>query len=161
MENKEVVYLPLRPGVFAIVDADCPAWIRDQKWYLGGGGGGGYARRNVPRTRDKEYLHRVITGCPEGFDVDHINGDRLDNRRINLRICSHRLNLINSKKRKVASSKFKGVCWHRKAKKWMVRVDLGLEKFYLGLYKDEIAAATAYNAKAAELFGEFAKLNVL
>jgi len=152
-------FLPLRPGVFAIVDDDCPAWILSKKWLLTSAG---YAARNIPTGAGKrtlELLHRVIMNCPPGKEVDHINGDPLDNRLANLRICSRGENGRNQKKQVGVSSKFKGVSWNRHNKKWRAQIQHCGSGIHLGRFKDETEAARAYDAKAAELFGEFAKLN--
>lgn len=88
--------------------------------------------------------------------IDHINGDSLDNRRSNLRYCTYSQNLMNTHKVRSASG-YKGVYRHRK--RWYAHITLNGRRFYLGLFKTPQDAAHAYNAKAKELFGEFACLN--
>jgi hypothetical protein len=97
-------------------------------------------------------------------EIDHVNGNRLDNRKENLRLCTRSLNNANSikKTRKGGTtSKYKGVTWNKNASKWMVQAKLDNIGYYLGLFTDEIEAAKAYNKKAKELFGDFARLNQL
>lgn len=112
-------------------------------------------------------LHRMIAAPKLGEMVDHINGNPLDNRRENLRICAARQNAWN-----VTSSKhqkrggYKGVTWHKRGKKWEagcnagpVRPDGKRKRVYLGLFADPVEAARAYDRLALEAFGEFASLN--
>jgi hypothetical protein len=114
-----------------------------------------------------KYLHRLIMNEPVGQSVDHINGDKLDNRRSNLRICSHFGNMRNRKTSTHAGkqSRFKGVYWSASSKKWAATIGVySFEKrrsvpTYLGVYLTEEAAALAYNKAASKLFGEFARLN--
>lgn len=109
------------------------------------------------------YMHRVIlkNASINGKDVDHINGNGLDNRRSNLRIVNRTYNNANSRPRKGCSSSFKGVSWHKVAKKWAACVTKKGKSYHLGLYSCELEAANAYNEKALYLFGDFARLNKL
>ena len=110
----------------------------------------------------KEFrLHRLIMHTPDGMQTDHINGDILDNRKENLRVCTQNQNLYNQKKRANKSSKYKGVYLHKLANKWMAYIDKDRKRTYLGLFVEEWEAASAYNAKAIEIYGEYARLNVL
>jgi hypothetical protein len=92
--------------------------------------------------------------------VDHINGNGLDNRRENLRICSQALNCANAKKTKGKTSRFKGVFWNRQSKKWCAQIGNKKRNHIIGYFNSEARAAQAYNRKAKEFFGEFARLNV-
>ena len=108
----------------------------------------------------KVMLHRYLMDCPKGLCVDHINLDTLDNRKENLRICTHSENNRN-KKPYGSTSKYKGV---RKAgKKFRACIEQKNKgkrtRYSLGTFDTEVEAAAAYNAKAKELFGEFAYLN--
>jgi len=106
-------------------------------------------------------LHRFITKCPPDKEVDHINGDGLDNRRINLRICSHAENHRNLAKRapETASSPFKGVCWDAERGKWMAKILADGHTKFLGRFDSGGEAAVAYDIEAEKIFGEFARLN--
>jgi len=86
-------------------------------------------------------------------EIDHINGDRADNRIANLRIATHAQNLANQRTRK--KRRFKGVCFHLRSQKWMASCG---EK-YLGLFETPELAAAAYDSAAIEMFGAFARLN--
>ncbi len=90
---------------------------------------------------------------------DHINGDGLDNRRSNLRIASPSQNVMNQKKRTKTSSKFKGCYLEKSTNKWVARITVNYKNIIIGRFKDELKASFAYDEKAKELFGEFAKLN--
>lgn len=104
-------------------------------------------------------FHRVIMSAPSGMQVDHINGNTLDNRRCNLRICTSAENGRNRKPRKGGSSGYKGVCWNKPAQKWQARIMVGGKSISLGYFDDEVEAARAYDAAACEFHGDFARLN--
>lgn len=108
----------------------------------------------------KTSMARLIAQPDEDQWVDHINGDTLDNRKENLRVCSPKDNSRNKQKtkKKKTSSKYKGVCWHKGQKKWtcQIRVD---GKLMTSTHSSEEEAALEYNKKALEYFGEFACLN--
>jgi hypothetical protein len=107
-------------------------------------------------------LHRLILTAPIGTFVDHRNHDPLDNRRSNLRICSHAKNLANQNvQTRTKSSQFKGVSWAKHVNKWRSLIQVNGVSFHLGLFSDETQAAQAYNQAAIHHFGEFAKPNVL
>jgi hypothetical protein len=97
-----------------------------------------------------------------GFVVDHINGDPLDNRKSNLRVCTQAENLRNRRKRaKPTSSKFKGVSRHTisRQKPWLAKIKSDGKTIYLGTFETEEQAAEAYDRAALERFGTFAHLN--
>ena len=124
-----------------------------------------YARRNTSRAKGCKHttllLHREIMKPPEGFEVDHIDGNTLDCRRSNMRIarpCDNRRNV--SRHLDNRSSKYKGI---RRANygvgKWQACLSVKGEHHYLGTFISEIEAAEAYDKEASKLFGEFARLN--
>ena len=98
-------------------------------------------------------MARLIMYAPEGMDVDHKNGDPLDNRRKNLRVCTHRQNCQGRRPNKNCLSKYKGVSWFKG--KWTAMIN----QKYLGRFDNEINAAKAYDEKAKELYGEYAYIN--
>lgn len=106
------------------------------------------------------YMHRQIMGLKrkDGKEVDHINHNTLDNRKQNLRICTHAENIRNQKIKRY-SSKYKGVYWDKFNKKWKVQIMYNYKNYNLGRYILEEEAAKAYDKAAKELFGEFALLN--
>lgn len=103
------------------------------------------------------YLHRWIMNAGAGEYVDHINRDKLDNRRSNLRITTQSMNRANSAKSGSNESQYKGICWHRH--KWRARVVKEGKYYHCGYYSTQEEAARAYDKKALALFGEYAKLN--
>ena len=103
-------------------------------------------------------MHRLIMDAQERQEIDHADGNGLNNQKDNLRFCTHSQNHMNRKPTK-GSSKYKGVSWHKAAKKWNARITLNKKTVSIGYFDSEIIAAKAYDEKAIELFGEFAKLN--
>ena len=109
-------------------------------------------------------IHRLVA---EAFSlnlsdlpcVDHQDRNCLNNHLSNLRWCTQKENLQNMSKRKNTSSVYKGVCFDKKANKWRARIKHNDQRINLGYYVDESEAARAYDRKAIELFGVFAKLN--
>ena len=103
-------------------------------------------------------MHRIITNAPSGLDVDHINGNGLDNRRDNLRICTRSENLHNMRPRG-GSSSFKGVSWNKRDQVWRAYINVNGSRHSLGSFRSEIDAAHAYDDAAREHFGDFAFCN--
>lgn len=108
------------------------------------------------------YLHRLLMNPQDGLEVDHINGDARDNRRSNLRVCTHSQNVSNQRTQKRGKySRYKGVTkFPRNTKRpWIAQAKVMGKHIFLGYYKTQIEAARAYNKAAPRLFGEFARLN--
>lgn len=119
----------------------------------------------VTFTSPKISMHRLVLNVEQSskhLDVDHINGNNIDNQKYNLRLCKHHQNLHNVDKTKQGiTSKYKGVSWHKKAGKWQVLLCVNGVRYYAGLFVDEIEAAKASNNLMLKYIGEFAKLNIL
>lgn len=109
--------------------------------------------------KGRKYLHRLVSKCRDGFMIDHINMNKLDNRLCNLRECVNSENQRNKPGLPGSSSIYKGVSLTANKKRWRARIILQKVHYYLGTFDDEKEAAIAYNKKALELFGEFAWLN--
>jgi hypothetical protein len=150
-------------GHVALVDDEDYDNIIHPKWYRTISKYGVYADRarwdSLLHKYIRERMHRVIMNAPKGLQIDHINHNTLDNRKSNLRIVTGTYNLANQRNIKGGTSKFKGVVWHKKGKKWMARIGKHGLYEYLGLFVNEIDAAIAYNTAAIRLYGEFAFLN--
>lgn len=101
-------------------------------------------------------LHREILNAEKGVDVDHINGNTLDNRTENLRLCTRSQNLQNRIKIRNSNQKYKGIYFANG--KWIARAGAG-SKFKLGRFKSEIEAAKAYDDFVTKTYGSFAKIN--
>lgn len=143
----DVVALPLSRGAQTIVDAADAAGLVGTKWSLHGTKTGRYASR---WTRSgMVLLHRVLMAAPKGVQVDHINGDGLDNRRSNLRLATSRQNLVN--RPSWGKSGYRGVSLHD-CGRWRAECD----GRYLGLYDTAEEAAAAYAVAAIEAYGDFA-----
>lgn len=106
----------------------------------------------------RQYLHRYIMDAPDGMQVDHIDGNRLNNTRSNLRVCTNMENNHNKPKRNSNKSGYKGV--HRvKSGRWCAQITANYKCRSLGVFDTPEAAALAYNKAARELHGEFAYQN--
>jgi HNH endonuclease len=95
----------------------------------------------------------------KGEVVDHINGDTLDNRRSNLRICTNRQNLLNRKKPSNNTSGFVGVHWNKQKNKWHTRINDRGHNYHVGYFDKPEFGALAYDWAASILYGEYARLN--
>jgi hypothetical protein len=100
------------------------------------------------------YLHTGKDPCP--LDIDHINGDRADNRISNLRLATPAQNAKNQPKKQGTTSTYKGVSWYKRHRKWQAQIRVDGQSIYLGYYNNELDAHLAYCAAAARLHGEFA-----
>lgn len=109
----------------------------------------------------REYLHRLVMGAKVGQCVDHINGNRRDCRRSNLRLATKAQNSCNRSKTRVNQSGFKGVCLCKATGKWRAEIRADGKVVRIGRFIDKIDAARAYDAAAKRIHGEFARTNFL
>ena len=123
----------------------------------------GYVMIWNKETKQAEYFHRWLFNLKSGDKrvIDHIDGEKLNNCKTNLRLCSVSENMCNRKKcgEEIAASKFKGV--RRAGARWTAVCQKDNKKYRLGIFDTEIEAAKAYNNKAKELHTGFALLNIV
>ncbi len=149
--------IPLTQDKFTVVDDDVYQWASKHKWCAHRDRGVFYAirkeRGNIVR------LHREIMKASDGVHVDHISGDGLDNRRGNLRLCTHAENQRNRGSQSNNTSGFKGVSWNKSSGKWMAKIKVDGKAVHLGYFASKEDAARAYDTAATKYHGEFAKTN--
>lgn len=153
-ESTHHVLVPLTRGKLARVDRSDLTAIRSFTWYAYPSGRTWYAYSH--NDGNPVSMHRVITGASEGVEVDHIDGDGLNNSRDNLRVSTRSQNNQN---RTFSNKKFKGVSASRKEGRWYSRIKVGGVTRCLGTFTAPDDAARAYDEAAREHFGEFATLN--
>ena len=153
--------IKLTQGKVAFVDDENYEWLNQFTWHAHLSGHNWYAVRHLERNGGYGPIigmHRVILNSGKGMEVDHIDGNGLNNQRSNLRLCTRNENAKNRFKI-VGISKFKGVGWHHKLRKWRSRINVDGKSKFLGCFNSEIEAAIAYDIAAKKYHGEFARLN--
>lgn len=163
--------IDLRHGYFALVDDEDYNLVAELAWFplkrrtRNGGDCIVYAAHNMPRGtrrgggRKCVLMHRVILGLrSDELLVDHLNSNGLDNRRCNLRICSHTENMRNRRLHVNNSSGYKGV-YARDSGKWIANIHVDRKQIHLGTFDSREEAAEAYDDAARKYHGEFARLN--
>ena len=155
--------IPLTRGKIAIVDNKDYAFLAQRSWCCGADG---YVKseeslgsKDGKRKRRTLLMHREIIRPKIGYEVDHINKDKLDNRRRNLRIATRSQNCMNRESFSGASSRYKGVSWHRTSQKWAARIKKDGKTKWLGTFKSERAAARAFDDHVSKMHGKFAVRN--
>ena len=146
--------VPLPNGQFAIVDDDDYDLVMRHKWHIMANSGDTHLY-----AATKLRMHRLIMDAPPGALVDHINGDTLDNRRSNLRLCTNAQNQQNSGSRG-GSSKYKGVSYNKRYNKWLAAFMFEGRHYYCGYWENEEDAARAVDKKRGEVCGDFASKNL-
>jgi HNH endonuclease len=145
---------------FVMIDDDDYESMSGYCWHAHKVGRSVYARcHNTESTPRRLYMHRLLLKAPVGVMVDHVNGDGLDNRRDNIRLCDKSQNNANQQKTR-GSSLYKGAYWCPRHSRWRAFIKADGKAQCLGYFKREEDAALAYNFAAMEKFGDFARLNV-
>ncbi len=162
-----VKYINIGQGLQTIVDDVDYEWASKMKWRLDKNPSirNKYAIRTVhaPRKDGKRgasktiRLHRLVIKCPPELFVDHINGDTLDNRKENLRLCTQRQN--NCNRESYGQYTFKGI--KKDGRGWTAAISVNNKAIYLGYFTNSYDAAVAYNTAAIKYNGEFARVNKL
>jgi len=154
--------IKLTTGEVALVDKEDFSDISAYSWYRMKVGRDSYEKRIYAQSTidgTSVTMHRLILGFPDSH-IDHINGDGLDNRRQNLRLCSRSQNLCNQGSTEGSSSQFKGV-YNSKRGRWRAELNYEGNRYRLGIFDSEREAALAYDRKALEIHGDFARPNIL
>jgi len=130
------------------------SFLKEYDWYIGATGG--YAMSYI--NGKHVYLHHLILGKKSGYDTDHINEDKLDNRKENLRFCTRGQNMQNCFM-KHNTSGYKGVCKSRTLGKWRSYIKVNGKQIHLGTFESKEEAAEVYNKAAVKYFGKKAWQN--
>lgn len=153
-------FIPLTQDAIALVDDEDHERAMQFKWMLARTGRGDYpyaarqSRKSEGGMKRMVYLHRFILDAQQGQQVDHINGDTLDCRRSNLRLCTHAENLRNKRKPINSTNPYKGV-----TRSSVGTFNVRCSRRYVGTYVSPEEAARAYDQAAREMYGEFANVN--
>ena len=156
--------IKLTKGYVALVDDEDFEWINQWKWQASVDERTVYAVRGVYANGRRRPLrmHRLIMGVfGSKIEVDHADGNGLNNTRGNLRPCTHAQNGMNRRNQLGSGSIFKGVCLNKNYGRWQAYITISGKRFYLGLSGSEEDAARQYNLAAKKHFGEFAKYNIV
>lgn len=154
--------IQLTQGKKTVIDDSDFEKVSKYKWYAHRQQNTWYAKHYNSERKKPESLQRFLLQPSKRMIVDHINGDGLDNRRCNLRLCTKAENAVNSGKgryKRGVSSKYKGVCWRKSLRKFSAQIVFEDRSRYLGVFRDEVKAAIAYDKAALRYFGSFARLN--
>lgn len=150
--------IPLSQGKVALVDDEDFGVLVLRKWHANRTQDGKWYARSGTYP-NQIYMHRIIMEAYKGEQIDHVNGDGLDNRRKNLRFATSLDQSGNKRKAPYKSSQYKGVCFDKSRNKWVAHIHINGKQKHLGRFLDEEEAALAYDEAAKEHFGEFALTN--
>ena len=153
--------IKLQNNTYTLIDNVDYNLVSKHKWHYCIKRNKKYVRTNIIKNKKITvlYLHRLILDAKKGQYVDHINGNPLDNRRKNLRICTNQQNLTNAGPQKNNKSGYRGVYWAKSNRKWCAQITHKGNRISLGYFTNKKSAAKAYNKAALDLRGEYAKLN--
>jgi hypothetical protein len=156
----DVAYVTLTQGYEAIIDAADVPLVEGVNWYANNQPNTVYCvNRSQNETKKTTIrMHRVIMGDPDGFQIDHIDGDGLNNRKSNLRLATRCENNRNRKINKNNTSGLKGVFWIASRKRWRAEIKADGKKINLGYFNTPEAAHAAYVAASERLHGEFGRV---
>lgn len=155
-------YIKLPWLKWTYVDNEDYDYLNQWKWHCNAGG---YVVRNSKYDKSGKryaiFMHREILGLSykDGKYTDHINHNILDNRKKNIRVCTSAENQYNQKVYNNCLTKYKGVSWHKRDKKWVAGIRVNKVLKHLGYFEDKMIAALIYDLYAVKYFGEFACTN--
>ena len=154
--------IKLTQGKFALVDDNDFERLNQFKWCAAGNNKNNYFYAIRTIAKKNIGMHRVILNAVESiYHVDHIDGDTLNNQKSNLRLCTNSENRRNQKLNKKSTTGYKGVSIRKINNTYRSQIKFNSKTICIGHYKTAIEAAKAYNEKAKELHGEFARLNII
>lgn len=154
--------IPLSQEMIALIDDSDYELIAAYKWYAAHAYDDLYYAVTNRQSKPKRQIrmHRLILDAPNGYLVDHIDGNGLNNQRVNLRLATRSQNKANQHRRNSSNtSKYKGVSWYKTRNCWRSQIKVGGKKLGLGYFSSEEEAAHAYDQAAIKYFGEFSNLN--
>ena len=146
--------IKLSQNKYTIVDDEDYNFLNKYKWSTSKNKNVYYARKRHNNT--KITMHRMIMNQDKNKQIDHINGNGLDNRKCNLRICTQSQNLHNARISKRNTSGYKGISWYKKSKKWLVRISVNGKNKHIGYFIDINEAKNSYIKAAKKYHKEFA-----
>lgn len=151
--------IQLTHGKSMIVDDEDARPFTSHRWHVSPNG---YARRGAKNkgTTKIVYAHRLVMSAPDEMEVDHINGNKLDNRKANLRLCTSLQNLMHRGAHKTNVTGMRGVHLDRARNLFKARIKKDGKEIFLGRFKTIEEAAKRYDAAASALHGEFAWRNL-
>ena len=143
----------------ALVDDEDFQNLSQWKWYASKDGNTFYAARNDRSlfSRKTIVMHRVIMSAPNELQVDHINGNGLDNRKLNLRLVTPHQNNLNKGRSKHNTSGYPGVSWHKGERKWQAYIQVNEKPIFLGKFVLKDDAIKARQEAELIYFGEFTR----
>lgn len=135
-----------------IIDLEDMDKVKSIKWSID--------KEGYIRNTKVGLLHRFLIDAPNGKVVDHTNHNKLDNRKVNLRVCTQQQNIRNmNKQRRDTSSIYKGVSYHKQKNKWSVQIYINNKIKYIGCYESEEEAGRAYDREAIKHYKQFVCTN--
>ena len=153
-------YVPLTQGKEAIIDKEDIDKVSQYTWFAVKNGCryATTAARNAENRVVNIAMHRLIMDNPVGFEIDHVDGDGLNNTKLNLRLATRQQNAFNLKKPKNNTSGFKGVSWCQASNRWKATISVNRVRHHLGFYNTKEQAYQAYCQASERFHGEFGRI---
>lgn len=152
--------IKLTQGMFALVDDMDFEYLNQWKWHYNKGRGQGRAQRSTSRKsiegKTSIFMHRIIMNVPKDMQIDHKNGNGLDNRKENLRVCTNMENNRNKGIARKNTSGVTGISWNKNYEKWHTYIKINNKFIFLGYFGDKEIAIQIRKQAEKQYFGEFA-----